>query len=257
MNVNRVARLIPLFLSAATASVYAEPVLWESDFGTEITDLTGQDDGFTSYDLDFTFTFAGEAYTDGWISSNGAIALGGLGLTYTYPGGSTFISTSDPMVAPFWSDLSLEPKGRVYQNNLAGRAVFTWEDAASFINSEASFTFQLQLLADGTIIFGYNGIDPVEGNLDTELMVGLSGGVLNDFPPEVNYTDGVVGPTESTVYERFTASPAEVFDLDQMNIVFTPVGDQYAVATITAIPEPTAIGLSLLGIGCLITRRRG
>ena len=240
---------------ALCSSAGAEPLLWQDDFGAEIVELTGLDDAFTEHELGVAFPYAGGSYTGGFIGTNGALALGGIGRSFTWPGGNEFINTPDPMVAPFWSDLSLEANGRVYQNNLVDRTVFTWENVGSFLRPTASFTFQVQLLDSGTIIFGYDGMDPIAGNLDLNAYVGVTEGNQSSFPPEVDYSAGVAA-AGATVYERFDYNPPEVFDLDQSNIIFTPAGSAFAITTITAIPEPAGVGLSLLGISTLLTRRR-
>ena len=228
------------------------PPRWETDLGSELTDLTGGDDEAQAATLSFLFPYDGDSYNTIYVGTNGAIALGGLGEADDYPSGDEFQMTSDPMIAAFWSDMDLGSIGRVMLNDFGDRAVITWDGIGSYESENLRFTFQLQLLASGEIVLSYNGIPGVDAStLDEDLHIGLTEGNLPGFPVEIDYsTAPLLCP--NTVLELFEIDPGG-FDLDRLTLVFTPqVGGGYLV---TLIPEPATLTLLALG-ACLLVRRR-
>ena len=126
------------------------------------------------------------------------------------------------MISPFWSDLDLNEMGEVLFKDFGNRAVVTWNAIGTFQNEQAPLTFQLELRADGTITFSYNGISDIL-NLDEDLVVGFSqgGGAANpgetDFSASSSFSAGASG----TVFEVFRED-SEPFDLDKSSITFSP-----------------------------------
>ena len=52
------------------------PPIWEPNFGSELTDLTGEDDEQTEVSLGFLFPYAGTDYANVFVGINGALQLG-------------------------------------------------------------------------------------------------------------------------------------------------------------------------------------
>lgn len=236
------------------APTLATPPIWESDYGLELTDLTGVDDGAEDVTLSFLFPYAGNSYDSVFAGTNGAVALGGLGEADDYPSSDEFIETADPMIAPLWSDMSMESIGTAWFNDFGDRAVFTWDAIGSYQDDTAPNTFQLQMFQDGRIIFGYNGIQDVTSDFfDAAIHIGLTEGDLSDFPSVIDYTADAPFLTNDTILELFDYDvTVSEFDLDQLNILFTPeIGGGYMVT----IPEPATLSLLALG-GLLAIRRR-
>lgn len=234
------------------AGVQAEPLFWESDFGDELSDLTEEDDAVEEVGLSFLFPYAGSSYSTLYVGTNGGVALGGLGEAGDYPSGDEFIETSDPMLAPFWSDMSLSSMGTVWFNDFGDRAVFTWDEIGTYQNEDAPFTFQLQILENGWIIFGYNGISEITSdNIDVDVHVGLTEGNLDEFPAEVDYSFDVPFFAEDSVLELFEYD-VETFDLDHQNVVFVP---QEGGGYLVDVPEPSTLVILAFG-GFLAVRRR-
>lgn len=233
------------------AAAIADPTIWESDFGIELSDLTGVDDGAAEVELSFQFAFAGMDYEDLYIGTNGAVALGSLGFADDYPSGDEFQETDAPMISTFWSDMNLEEHGTIHFHDFGDRAVITWLEIGTYENEDTENTFQLQLFADGKIIFGYNGIvDNTSSNFDEDIHIGLTEG---NFPSidEVNFSDEGQFSTGSSVLELFGYDDSD-FDLDQTNIIFTPDG---AGGYTVGVPAPGAMGMLVLG-GLVGVRRR-
>jgi len=102
-------------------SVMATPAIWEASFGSELTDLTGEDDVETDVGLSFLFPFAGSTYTDISVSTNGLIGLGGGADPTCCPTEDDLFDEDQPTIAPFWSDMNLEDMGEVAFNEFGDR----------------------------------------------------------------------------------------------------------------------------------------
>ncbi len=228
----------------ANPPVSTEPPIWESRIGTTIDGQALDNQDELSVDLNFdtlSFPFAGTTYNGADvlnISSNGFISLGGDNGPDSSPSAAILTGDVFPRIAPFWTDLDPEFEGGdIFINR------FTDDDADADIDrivvtfalghfecnaDDCSVLAQVQLLENGTIIFGYNGIDLENtlNNVTEDLLVGLS--------PVIGATDlgsaniGDTAPFNSSagdaVYELFEAASAPPFDLDGGNVVFTPDG---------------------------------
>jgi hypothetical protein len=227
------------FLLLGIDQASAAPPIWESDFGAELTDLTGEDDEETDVTLSFPFPFEGTNYTMVYVGTNGGLQLGDLGdddeidydawesLDEFYDDGG------EPTIFPFNTDLDLETTGTIHFRDLGDRAVFTWNEVGSNEEEEHLATFQVQLLANGTIIFAYNGLfdDPGENLLDSlneGIVVGISESTGND-PGTSDLSAAPFSTTENTVYEVWFYDEDDPenseFDLDMKNLIFTPMAD--------------------------------
>jgi hypothetical protein len=246
--------MIASFGAAAllTAAATANPAIWETDYGIDLTDVTGEDDAAQDVSIAFGFDFAGSTYTNIFVGSNGSVALGGLGEADDYPSGSEFIDTDAPMLAPLWSDMDVDSIGTVYFNDFGNRAVVTWDGIGTFEDEDSPNTFQLQIFDNGKIIFGYNGIqDNTDSYFDTDIHVGITEG--NDpSVNEVDYTFDAPFSTGATTLELFGYNDDD-FDLDFSNIIFTPDGNGGYTVT---VPAPASAALFGLGSLTLIRRRR-
>jgi len=234
-----------------SGAALAQPAIWESDFGTDLSDVTGEDDSSEMVTLSFDFSYGGNVYNDIYMGSNGSVGLGGVGEVDDYPSGDEFLFTDSPVISPFWSDMSLSEEGTAYFNDFGDRAVFTWDSIGTYEDEYSSNTFQLQIFDDGKIIFGYNGIeDNTDSYFDVDIYIGLTEGNLDSFPAEVDYSEGAFA-TGASVLEIFGYDDDD-FDLDGTNIIFTPDGNGGYNVT---VPTPGAMTLLALG-GLTATRRR-
>ena len=243
--------------SMLNAPASTEPPTWESQLGATVTDtfanpaLDDFDDADTGAALTFgtmTFPFYGIDYdtTDVLnISSNGFISLGGdngdgCDATFNCEGDVTgLISGTFPRIAPFWTDLDPgEEGGDIYINRIddddpvdgiVDRIVITFATGINDCDAdECRALTQVQLLKNGTIIFGYNGIDLTNANNDAndDVLVGISPGIGAANPGNTNISRTAPfnsGPA-TAIYELFKAPPAPKFDLDGGNVIFTPDG---------------------------------
>ena len=194
-----------------------------TDVGSELTDLTGEDDEQEQVELSFAFPFLGTTYSTLFVSTNGYVNLGADAFLGFSPDEPELLGSSAPVIAPFWSDVDLSSMGEVLVEDSGSSALITWNAVGSNENELAPFTFQLELRADGSITFSYDGISNIIKNLGTNLVVGFTegDGAANpgetDFSAASQFSAGASG----TIFEIFRQGDAG-FDHDRTNITFTP-----------------------------------
>lgn len=247
--------ILAVFLVFGNA--FAEPAIWETDFGDEIVSLTGDDDSEEPVTLSFNFPFDGTDYTTVYVGTNGALQLGSLGddgsIDYEFwEYMDEFLQDSAPIISPFNTDLDLTTTGTIHFNDFGDRAVITWNEVGTNDNETALNTFQVQLYSNGKIVFGYNGIlddsgEDLLGDLDEGIVVGITPSDLGSCEDTAIYDlNGGVFEAGTTIHERWCYDTADScycsgtyvngpvnteFDLDQFNVVFTPVEDGYKVSS--------------------------
>ena len=267
------------FAGSAEAAL---PPIWEADFGAELTDLTFEDDEEQEVSLSFLFPYAGDIYSNIFAGTNGALQLGSLGddddIDYDHwEYLDEFIDDGAPIISPFNTDLDLSTTGKVFFNDFGDRAVFTWDEVGTNENETALNSFQVQLLEDGTIIFGYAGIlDGVDEDLIEDLDHGIVVGISKsdnrrDIDP-VDFVSESPLTGETTIYqawcydevdsceyddtsESVTGPLNTAFNLDMKNLIFTPDGDSNYMVQVQSndtesVPEPASI-LGLVAIGAV------
>jgi hypothetical protein len=257
-------------------AVLAQPAIWESRTGATLPDqaLDNVDNGTVSLTFgSMTFPFAGKTYTGNdtlIISSNGFISLGGNNGDGCCDGDpAALVGDAFPRIAPFWTDLDPDGVGgggdiflKTFNDDgdlAIDRIVITFATGFSdCANDDCSALVQVQLLEDGTIIFGYNGIVQTVSQT-ADVLIGLSpgNGVADpgntDFSATVPFDSGI----EPTIYQLFSGAPPNV-GLDDTNLVFTPNGNGgFNVSDTLPDPPPSseppiwesALGATIRGTG--------
>jgi hypothetical protein len=236
------AGLLALALGLASAAALAQPAIWEAEFGTTLPGQALDNADNLTVNLSFgslAFPFAGAVYTGADvlnISSNGFLSLGGNNGAGCCDGDpAALVGGTFPRIAPFWTDLNPGPGGGgdVYLNTFnddadpeIDRLVITFVSGfRDCANNACSMQAQVQLLEDGTIIFGYNGIDQTPSQ-DSDILVGVSpgGGLMDPGPTDFSTSLPLASGAQPTVYQLFASVPPPAFDLDDTNLVFTPNG---------------------------------
>lgn len=235
------------------------PAIWEPAFGSN---LGMGDDTSTTVSLGFAFPFLGGNYTNAVVGSNGVITFGSGDGSGPLDGTPSSLLGGSPEIALASYDLLPSAGGAVRFNAFGNRAVFTWDNVPEFSNSTPNL-FQAQLLAGGTIIFGYSHLTPLEdaGGHRHHGIVGVSPGGGASDPGEIDYTSALPfdSGTVGSVYEFFARGPngatgatSDTFDLAGLNLIFRPNGQGgWLVSTTqaTVVPEPSS--LALLGVGAI------
>jgi hypothetical protein len=137
------------------------------------------DDGITTIDLPFPFTYYGTSYTQLQASSNGNLQFGGSnpffanGCMDAAP-----VPGMGDMVAPFWDDLDLTSFGYL-EYDVVGEApnrifVLEWDDIPRFANPDDRVTFAVQLFEQSQdILFLYEDVTMLEGNNGSSATIGI------------------------------------------------------------------------------------
>ena len=257
-------------LYAGAAS--AVPAIWEAQLGATVTSaaaapaLDDQDNLDTGIDLSFgsmSFPFPDPTQPSGVrtytgadvlnISSNGFISLGGSNGSDPAPSVLALTTDTSARIAPFWTNLNPGGEGGdIFINRFddngdtnTDRIVITFATGVNdCIDEECRVLAQVQLIEDGTIIFGYNGIDldDTASAITADLLIGVSPGngvaaplLLKDFSADLPFPSAA----EPTVFELF--SPATGFDLDDSNIIFiaNKTGGFFLVTDdVSSLPAP-------------------
>ena len=200
-------------------STVGAPPIWEPNFGPQVL---GCDDCTTNIALGFSFPFRGRTFTSAELSSNAFLSLGGSngqGCCNPFLRGfnSGFLDGA-ARISVLWDDPDPRFGNGVRFNTFAGRAVVTWDHVPEFFG-RGNNTYQIQLLSDGRVIFGYMSASQVTHSV----LVGVTpGGGVSD-PGSVNFSSAIPFSTGAvgTVYELFSPN---TFDLTGTNLVFTPDG---------------------------------
>ena len=241
------AALLACFLAVTqSTAVFAQPDIWEAQTGATLPGqaLDNVNDGTVNLTFgSMSFPFAGAVYTGNDtlnISSNGFLSLGGSNGNGCCDGDPTaLVQGNFPRIAPFWTDLDPDGAGGggdIYINRFnddkdpaIDRIVITFATGfADCANDVCSTLAQVQLLEDGTIIFGYNGINQTAGQ-NADILIGLSPGNGVADPGSTDFST-IVMPFDSmmepTIYQLFSGAPpgGTDFELDDTNLVFTPNG---------------------------------
>src|SRR5262245_57251534 len=166
---------------------------------------TGDDVVLAMQALGFAFPFGGLTYTHVHPCTNGFVYLSNAGTPA--PGGALCCSgttaslvAGSPKICPYWSDLNVIAPGSVKFNAMPGKAVITWENVVEYGTTAPTFTFQMQMLASGDVLFAYDGrcIIGTAG----DFLVGMSEGGGVPVPATANYSTPNVSAT-TTNYELF------------------------------------------------------
>lgn len=138
-----------------------------------------QDDGVTTLELPFPFTFYGTTYTELQASSNGNLQFGS---------GNPFFANScmdeapvsgmGDMIAPYWDDLDLTAFGFL-EYEIVGEApdrifVLEWDNIPRFGDPDDRVTFAVQLFEGSQdILFLYEDVTMFEGNNGSSATIGI------------------------------------------------------------------------------------
>src|SRR5262249_26344495 len=255
--------LIALLLSV-NGRAGTVPPIWETNFGSAVTFSPSADDGTVVVNFGFAFPFLGNTYTQGSLSSNGFLWLNPANVDPQFDGNVSAFLAGDPRIAGGWNDLNSSASGSVNFNTFGGnRAVITFQGVPEF-GTTTPYTFQMQLLSTGRIVFGYN-LFPTPAAADN-ILIGVTPGNGAADPGSSDLLNGTPFISSVGTVYQFIAGPAigplALSTFEGSNVIFDPNGSGFNVTTQTtaaAVPEPGTFGM--LGMGAvallaLVRRRR-
>lgn len=112
----------------------------------------------------FRFNYFGKNYTGMWVNSDGNLTFVDPDFQSTERSAARFLN-GPPRIAPFFADLNPETAtgdGGIYLLASKTKVVVTWLEVPQFGTSNRN-TFQVTLLKNGTIVFGFAELGADEG----------------------------------------------------------------------------------------------
>ncbi len=242
------AALAAVSLSYLPAQATGAPCL-ESSLGTNL--LLSDDSVAPNNVLGFSFPGPGGApVTAIDISSNGFVWLGSSNDNGCCGGWLQDFLTNLPRIAPFWGDLDPSSGGGVYFNTFPAtpssiaRAVITWDQVPEY-GTSTPMTIQLQLFADGSMVFAY---DANVSNLYHNVLIGVTEGVTAVANPVDFSTISVTSPHISITNPTIHEEQNSVIDIAGKSFEFLPSGSGGYI--VVDRPACAFGNTSVFGTGC-------
>jgi len=125
-----------------------------SSIGTPVN--LSDDQNVGPFALGFTFQFYGTNFTSYRLCSNGFVTFTS---TSTSWGNDPIPDNSEPnnLLAGFWDDLNPTYGGHVYRYESNDSVIVTWDNIQHY-GSGGPYTFQIIILANGTVTYQYNNM---------------------------------------------------------------------------------------------------
>ncbi len=253
-------------LWSVNAQASTIPPIWETNLGNAAAFAPNADEGTVVINFGFAFPFLGNNYTTASLSTNGFLWLNAAN---TDPGccdGSVAaLLAGDPRIAGGWFDLNASTTGSIRVNTFGGnRAVITYVGVPECCDV-GSYTFQMQLLSTGRIVFGYDSFQTPANSSD--ILIGVTPGNNAADPGSSDLLNGTPFTSGGgTVYQFIGAVGIEALNtFEGSNVIFDPNGSGWSVSRQTTgtgpaapVPEPGTFGMLGLGAAALLelARRR-
>ena len=127
--------------------------------GTEITGLT-DDNRVGPFDIGFTFPFYGQARNQYWVNANGVIQFSDINVQFANMPIPTNTNPPTDFIAALWDDLNFKvDESKVFYQLFNDKLIIQYERVYRYaFNGYA--TFQVALMANGTILISYKEISP-------------------------------------------------------------------------------------------------
>ncbi len=242
-------------LACLVAATLAAPATSQSPcfdlvLGTNLN--LGDDTTAQGLPLGFTFTYAGVAYTDICVCSNGYIWFGATSV----PGGDFSPSEAEllagaPRLCPMWNDFnpSIPGSGQVWFNNTnPGVATVTWAGVFSFGTTTPS-SMQVTFAADNSITITYGSIVPPAGQPVAILGASPGGGAASN---PVSFATLPLTITGDTFAEAIPSPAGTPLPYAGQKILFTATSPGFVASDIACTPNtlPGPAAALPVGIGC-------
>ncbi|MFY9341640.1 MAG: hypothetical protein WAT39_04070 [Planctomycetota bacterium] len=222
-------RSLALLAAVPALATLASAQCFISSYGTLLG--LGDDVVFGTVPMNITFPMGTNAFTHATVSTNGVVWLSTGTATGTtasgYPTQATFAGAAgtSARVSPMWTDLEIvaaNGAGVYYNDTIPGKFVVTWSNAWEWATTSPIFNVQMQLFANGDVVFTYGALAQTTG-ADSSTGVSEGNGIAPQ--PDVNLSAG--GNVSATLYMR-ELMVAGTFDLGGQTVTFLPAGGGYA-----------------------------
>lgn len=198
--------------SASTVSgsqpvVYTIPEYTRSTFPKSLALISGGTAGPTGDDasawvpIGFSFNYAGGTYTQAYISTNGFLTFGSVGMNSASNGNLFTTSTPNSTIAPWWDDLKADGSSSIsYKTEgTAPDRVFTaeWKSVLTYTSSATSrITFQLKLFESTHLIeFHYGSVSSGTHSGSASASIGME----DNIGGSGHFMEGTTGSTTTGI----------------------------------------------------------
>lgn len=144
---------------------------WEEIDGTwtEVTALSGSDDGNAAFSWGWPFTFMGTAYTSGFVTTNGYIAFGTGSGDFSNDCRRSNGTPTGPTIFAYWDDGNSSTGassdgGRIMYKDFGDHLTMTWDSLGTCCTGSTDILdYQCQIWNSGKIKFQYRQIQKLSG----------------------------------------------------------------------------------------------
>ncbi|MBX3461529.1 MAG: hypothetical protein KF830_00015 [Planctomycetes bacterium] len=248
----------------------ANLVSWTSTSGFAATNPVN-DEGLTAtaVPLPFAFPMAGAIGTldEMWVNSNGEIYLTDSTLALAQPvGGALFgvnaiaelrggLNGSARIVALGGDHQGSAVSGANWSVNIdssvSNQVIVSWIDMRRFGNATDRFSFRATLFSSGAVQFDYGPTFPVSGFTGRWVGISIGNDVGLATTPSSDLSAGPDSGTLGMLYQNFTGTAPNVWDLTGQSLTLTPNGlGGYTALPLVPFVAPTCASNQNYGAGC-------
>ncbi len=210
--------------------------------GTVVREGYYDDGAWGPFNIGFSFTFYGNAYSQFYVTSNGLVMFGGFSGDYTedpIPSGSS----PNNFIAAFWDDIVIDPSGKILYTTVGAapnrKCIIQWTNMGFYASSVLMGTFSVILY---------------EGSNDIQIQYRS---IIDNLSARSHGSSATIGIENSTgsagvpyAYHNSSAVSSE------LAISFSPSGSTYTLnpsATYDGVYLTKNIGLPEPGIPTLVS----
>jgi hypothetical protein len=242
----------PRLLAAALAAsaALAQSPFFEQSLGTDLN--LGDDTSAQGLPLGFAFNYAGVAYTQISVCSNGFVVLGPTNTNNDYSPTDAELVSGPPRVCPLWNDMSPNAvgSGHVWFNafpaiaNSPARAVVTWANVFEYGTTNA-VSFQVEFDAQNRVTVTYGPNAAARANVNR--IIGMSPGGSSTLNP-ISFAVRPQMVPQDTFHETFAGTPAPT----NLKLLWAPTNPGCVIADVNAPPDnlPFPGSAEVIGAGC-------
>ncbi len=198
------------------------PPTWDATFGTALTGGAASDDSGESVNFGFSFPFYGTTYSNCFVNSNSNITFGSSDSDFS--DSVSELSSDQPRIAGWWTDLSPNQQGSVHAKALSDRLVITYNNVNEW-GQTGGKTYQVTMWDSGRIDVFYKSMTGPSGSG----LIGISPGGNLRSAQSFDFS-ATTFPSWTNVGSTFPYEDVPSGETDLNNdgwIIFDPLGPSF------------------------------